>query len=54
MGQETPKLLKGSRRIVAGDYLVFYFDANQTIFILRIIHGKRLIKKSMFTRPEAN
>lgn len=43
----VPELGVDLRRLVVGRYLIFYRFDDDTIFIVRILHGARLILPSM-------
>lgn len=48
MGRERDDLAPGVRSVVVGKYLVFFRASDETIEILRVIHGARNITPEMF------
>ncbi|HLP91141.1 MAG TPA: type II toxin-antitoxin system RelE/ParE family toxin [Nostocaceae cyanobacterium] len=45
MGRSRYELLPGLRSFPVGSYLIFYFPINQSIEVIRVLHGARDIAK---------
>ena len=41
-------LARGLRRLVAGNYLIFYRKEGEIIYIVRVLHGNRNISSRIF------
>jgi toxin ParE1/3/4 len=45
LGEHQPEFGENTRRIIEGNYLVYYYALPDTIHVLRVFHGARKIDK---------
>jgi toxin ParE1/3/4 len=50
MGTPRPALGRGVRRDIVSPYLIFYRPAQETVTVLRILHGRRRITAALIRR----
>lgn len=48
LGRSVDHLLPGLRSFPVGDYLIFYRPMEESVFVVRIIHGARNITPELF------